>query len=241
MSSPRVLCIGHYTPDCHLRWLADGFALAGCRVVRTGTTDYADLPGHKPWPDEAKPRVRDLPGYPGRGLGDVEFPPVRLDLRFVRQAFSDLEFTADLVYADVTGMRVTAEVALLPNTPSVVRSPEGVRTCDGRVVHVDGIPPGVDLNTFSPGGADFASELSFDEVRRLPFHEQLRHLRAGPRGTLTGVDEFALRAVACGNSHYHSSGHGVPTVFDLHAHTWRHRATEILSRVGLEAGVCPRL
>ena len=81
--SPKVLCVGRFTPDCRLRWLSDGFALAGGRVLRAGATDYRDPVGYSPWPDEAKPRVHACPGFPECGLEAGDPEPAVLDLRAI--------------------------------------------------------------------------------------------------------------------------------------------------------------
>lgn len=202
MSSPRVLVIGEFHPDSFVRWIADGFVYAGCKVVRCGVHS----PG--PWPEDERPRIMDIPGYaPGRQV-DVKVP---LDLGAIRGHFAtERNFTADLLFVDLwTGVSLTSAagsgtVALRhAGDIAYVRDGQGVR---GTLL------PGVDLYTFHDVGASRRPDetvvapssriATVPDVVVLPptIGEQAAVLQRCDRAIVfsDAEIEFALKAIACG-------------------------------------------
>lgn len=211
MSSPRVLVIGRFHPDSYIRWLSDGLVYAGCRVQRCGIHINVN------WPEEERPRLLDLPGY---APGLVTTSEVRVDLREIRQHFSERNFTTDLIVIEPW-----AGLALVPD--GIVR-PCAVRTATGQFIAVaDGSTPQRSLSVavdpytywFSTAprqrrfivGAnktnvvlestilEFGGTLTFAS---LPLHVGAQVAWLHTMGAALVFDdqdvEFALRAVACG-------------------------------------------
>jgi len=173
--APRVLAVMPITTGGFGRWLADGFALAGCRVVRMGPERFS--------PDDPaaeRPAYRELPDLAGRAarlaapgalprVGDTVAADARADepvsLSAAERHVRELRFSPDLIVAlcagddadtaegltrDVDASGTIAPVAWLrPASP-----PAWELAMDHwEAEHVERVLPGVCVMTFRPPDA----------------------------------------------------------------------------------------